>query len=69
MINLTINVKDSNGNPVSGANVRVYDGNTLVDSGVTDGSGKAVVQVPEAKEYRIVIDGNGINRRLRHHHR
>ena len=61
MINLTINVKDNNGNPVSGANVRVYDGNTLVASGVTDGSGKAVVQVPEAKTYRIEIDGNGIN--------
>ena len=61
MINLTITVKDNEGKPVSGVNVRVYDGSTLVSSGVTDGNGKAVVQVPEAKTYRIEIDGNGIN--------
>lgn len=61
LVNLTITVKDSNHNPVSGANVRVYDGNTQVASGTTDGDGKVTVRVPGNKTYRIEIDGSGIN--------
>ena len=57
-IYLKVTVQDSNHNRVSGKTVYVYDGNTLVNTGVSGSDGVATIFVPEAKTYRIVIDGN-----------
>jgi hypothetical protein len=57
MINLKVTVKDQNGNPVSGVTVKVYDGDTFIGSDVSNSSGVATIPVPEAKTYRIVIEG------------
>ncbi|MBR6313595.1 MAG: Ig-like domain-containing protein [Clostridia bacterium] len=54
---LKITVKDNNHNAVSGVTVKVYDGDTYIGSGVSDSNGVATILVPEAKTYRIVIEG------------
>ena len=56
-IYLKVTVKDNNHNAVSGVTVSVYDGSTFIGSGVSDGNGVATILVPEAKTYRIVIEG------------
>lgn len=56
-IYLKVTVKDQNGNKVSGVKVDVYDGNTFINSGTTGSDGVATILVPEAKTYRIVIEG------------
>lgn len=58
---LKVTVKDQNGNPVSGVTVKVYDGNTFIGSDVSNGSGVATIVVPEAKTYRIEIEGRSAN--------
>ena len=54
---LKITVQDQNHNKVSGVTVKVYDGDTFINSGVSDSNGVATILVPEAKTYRIVIEG------------
>ena len=56
-IKLKITVKNTAGAAVAGAKVSVYDGDTFIDSDITGTDGVAVVYVPEAKTYRIVIEG------------
>ena len=62
---MKVTVKNQNGNPVSGVTVKVYEtdanGGAFVNSGVTDGSGVATILVPEAKAYRVEIEGNSAN--------
>lgn len=64
-ISLKVTVKDQNGNPVSGVTVKVYEtdanGGAFVNSGVTNGNGVATISVPEAKTYRIEIEGKSAN--------
>lgn len=58
---LTVTVKDNNHNAVSGVTVQVYntdaEGGAFVNSGVTGSDGVAKILVPEAKKYKIVIEG------------
>lgn len=56
-IKLKITVKNTDGAAVAGAKVSVYDGDLFIDSDITSADGVAVVYVPEAKDYRIVIEG------------
>ena len=58
---LKVTVKDQNGNAVSGVTVKVYDGSTFIGSDVSNGSGVATIFVPEAKTYRIEIEGKSAN--------
>lgn len=55
LINVIVTVYDHDGNPVEGANVSLYDEIGLVASGTTNNNGVVILQVPEAKEYTIVI--------------
>ena len=56
-IRLKITVKNTAGAAVAGAKVSVYDGDLFIDSDITGTDGVAVIYVPEAKTYRIVIEG------------
>ncbi len=59
---LKVTVRDQNGNPVSGVKVYVYDDDVdsanPVGTGTTNNSGEATIVVPEAKTYRVVVEGN-----------
>lgn len=55
LINVIITVYDHDGNAVEGAKVSLYDEVGLVASGTTNNNGVVILQVPEAKEYTIVI--------------
>lgn len=62
---LKVTVKDTNGNLVSGVWVSVFDDdvdpNTPIGGRATDGNGVATIVVPEAKTYRIVVEGKPAN--------
>lgn len=61
-IYITVNVRDSDHQPVEGALVEVYDGKTFITSGKTDSNGQVILAVPEAKKYTIIISGGGIDK-------
>lgn len=56
-INFVITVVDTKGNPVEGAKVSIFDGDTFVASNVTNAEGKVTFRVEKAKKYRVVIEG------------
>lgn len=63
-IYLNIVVKDQDGNRIEGALVTVLDpdnNNEFVSSDTTDVNGLAVILVPEAKNYTIIISRDGVN--------
>ena len=51
-----IKVVNSDGSPVEGAKVSLYDGSTFINSGTTGSDGIVRLKVPEAKTYTIVIE-------------
>lgn len=55
LINVRIKVVDYEGVPVEGATVSLYDGEYLVTYGSTNNDGVVVLQVPDAKQYRVAI--------------
>ena len=56
-INFVITVVDTKHNPVEGAKVSIFDGETFVASNVTNAEGKVTFRVEKAKKYRVVIEG------------
>ncbi|MGN1419682.1 MAG: InlB B-repeat-containing protein [Acutalibacteraceae bacterium] len=61
MISVVITVLDSDGHGVPDVRASLYDNGTFVTSGTTGADGKVVLKVPEAKEYTLVLDGEGFN--------
>lgn len=56
-INFVVTVVDTKGNPVEGAKVSIFDGETFIASNVTNAEGKVTFRVEKAKKYRVVIEG------------
>lgn len=56
--NLTVEVYDSDGNPVEGADVSVtvYDSGAPVDEGTTDENGQVTFEVPD-RDYEVMVSG------------
>lgn len=57
-INFVVTVIDTKGNPVEGAKVSIFDGDTFVASNTTNKEGKVTFRVEKAKKYRVVIEGS-----------
>ncbi|MGN0468625.1 MAG: RHS repeat domain-containing protein [Acutalibacteraceae bacterium] len=60
-ISVVIIVLDSDGHGVPDVRASLYDNGEFVTSGITGDDGKVVLKVPEAKEYTLVLDGEGFN--------
>ena len=58
---INIALVDQDGAPVQGATVSLYDNGKFVTSGVTDQNGRVTLVVEEAKDYTIVISGDGVD--------
>ncbi len=56
-INFVVTVVDTKGNPVEGAKVSIFDGDTFVASNTTNKEGKVTFKVEKSKKYRVVIEG------------
>lgn len=52
-------LQDSQGNPIAGATIEIYDGATLIATTTTDANGNYSVDVPEGSGYTLQVTADG----------